>query len=163
MKDLEQSRITNTDPDINQQIRNVKQDIDKILSEKVEKKPRFLKQRYYEAGPKAAKLLAWRLRKKQAESTIHKIRDPVSSKTTSNPDGIQKAFEKYYKSLYSKREQADKHIIKEFLNSLDLPSIGKEVNDKLVLPISKEEIDKAISNLNSNKSPGTDGFPPRVV
>lgn len=38
LKDLEQLRITNTYPDINHQIRNVTQDIDKILSEEVEKK-----------------------------------------------------------------------------------------------------------------------------
>lgn len=160
LKDLEQLRITNSNPDINQQIRNVKQDIDKILSEEVEKKLRFLKQRYYEAGPKATRLLAWRLRKQQAEQTIHKIRDPITNKITSHPDGIQKAFEKYYKALYTRREQAEKHTIIEFLNSLDLPSIGKEVNNKLIMPISKEEIDKAILSLNSNKSPGTDGFPP---
>lgn len=115
----EQLRIANSNPDINEQIRNVKQDIDKILSEAVEKKL------------KAIRLLAWRLRKQQAENTIHKIKDPVTNKTISNPDGIQKAFEKYYKALYTTREQAEKHTIMEFLNSLDLPSIGKEVNDKL--------------------------------
>lgn len=50
-----------------------------------------MKQRYYEAGPRAAKLLAWRLRKQQAENTIHKFRDPFTNKITNNLKGIQKA------------------------------------------------------------------------
>lgn len=80
LRDLEQVCITNNNPDINQQIRKVKQDIDKILSEDVEKKLKFLKQRYYEAGPKATKLLASRLRKQQAENTIHKIETQYQTK-----------------------------------------------------------------------------------
>lgn len=60
---------------------------------------RFMKQRYHKVGPKAAKLLAWRLRKQQAENTICKIRDPVTNKMTSSLDGIQKVFETYYTHL----------------------------------------------------------------
>lgn len=152
--------IANKEPSILYQIRTVKREIDKILSEEVEKNIWFMKQRNYEAGPKAAKSLAWRLRKQQAENTIHKIRDPVTNKITNSLDGIQKAFEKYYKSLYSQSDQVNRHTIAEFLNSLDLPTLGKEINDKLVSPITMEEIGKAISSLSSNKSPGTDGFPP---
>ena len=106
------------------------------------------------------KLLAWRLRKQQAENTIHKIRDPVTKKITTSIDGIQTAFENYYTSLYSQKEHSNETTILEFLNSLDLPVLGKEMNDKLVSPITVEEIEKAITSLNANKSPGTDGFPP---
>lgn len=38
----------------------------------------FLKQRYYEGGSKAMKVLAWKLKKKIAQNTIHKIKDPVT-------------------------------------------------------------------------------------
>lgn len=51
LRDLEQIHITNNDPSIIQQIRHTKQEIDQILGEEVEKKIRFMKQRYYEAGP----------------------------------------------------------------------------------------------------------------
>lgn len=122
---------------------------------------RFMKQRYYEAGSKATKLLAWRLRKQLAENTIHKIRDPATNTFTSSLDGIQKAFAKYYKSLYSQSDQVKRHTNAEFFNTLDLPTLGKEINDKLISSITKEEIDKAISNLNSNKSPGTDQVSPQ--
>lgn len=38
--------------------------------------------------------------------------------------------------------------------------LGKEINDKLLSPITTEERDKAISSLNANKSTGMDSFPP---
>lgn len=63
LTDLEQAHIINKEPSITQQIRNIKQEIDKILGEEVDKNIKFWKQRYYEASPRAAKLLAWRLRK----------------------------------------------------------------------------------------------------
>ena len=129
--DLEQTQIVNKESSIINKIRNLKQEIDQILSEEVEKNISFMKQRYYDSGPKATKLLAWRLRKQQAENTIHKIRDPATKKITTSIDGIQTAF-----------------------------VLGKEINDKLVSPITVEEIEKAITSLNANKSPGTDGFPP---
>ena len=41
----------------------------------------YTEQKYYESGPKFAKLLARKLQKQQADSTIYKIRDPVSKST----------------------------------------------------------------------------------
>lgn len=119
-----------------------------------------MKQRFYEAGPKATKLLAWRLRKQQAERAIYKIKDPVTNKILNTLDGIQRAFETYYKSLYTQSDKTNRDTIEKFLNSLDLPSLGVEQNKVLTSRITLEEIDKAISSLNSNKTPGTDGFPP---
>ncbi len=45
-----------------------------MYEEELEKKATFARQRYYENGSKALKLLAWKLRKQQAESTIFEIR-----------------------------------------------------------------------------------------
>lgn len=140
-------------------MRTIKQEIDKIHSEELEKKLWFARQKYYEVGSKATKLLAWRLCKQQAENTIHEIRDPKSNKTTCTLDGIQKAFETYYKSLYTQPDRAGAHTVEQFLDQLDLPSIGKLHNDDLTKEITTEEVDKAISGLKAGKSPGTDGFP----
>lgn len=147
------------DPSALLQMRSIKQEIDKICSEEVEKKIRFMRQRYYEAGPKEAKLVAWRLHKQQAEKSIYKLRDPITNKLSTKLEEIQKLFETYYKLLYTQPEKASEQKTDQFLNSLDLPSLGKE-HDKLTSEISSEEIDKAISALKAGKSPGTDGYPP---
>lgn len=36
----------------------------------------FLKQRFYDSGSKSTKILMWKLKKKTAENTIHRIKDP---------------------------------------------------------------------------------------
>lgn len=79
LKTLEKLHSQNKDPLLLTQMQPIKQDIDKIYCENIEKNIRYMKQRYYEAGPKAAKLLAWRLRKQQEERTIFKIRDPITN------------------------------------------------------------------------------------
>lgn len=157
--ELEQQHSKNKDSQLLLQMRPIKQEIDKIYCDEVEKKPRFTKQRYYEAGSKASKLLAWRLRKQQSENTVYKIRDPTSKKITYDLEGIQKAFEKCYQALYTQSTPFDASKVEEFLSQLDLPFLGKLHNDKLIKEISVEEIHRAISSLKSCKSPGTDGFP----
>ena len=87
-------------------MRSVRQEIDKIHSKEIEKKLKFMKQRYYEAGSKASKLLAQRLRRQQAENTIYKIRDPLTNEIT-KLEGIQIVFEIYYKSLYTQPNKAN--------------------------------------------------------
>lgn len=156
---LEQQHTQSKEAQLLLQMRPIKQEIDKIYSDEVEKKLRFTKQRYYEAGSKASKLLAWRLRKQQSENAIYKIKDPVTKQTTCDLVGIQEAFEKYYQSLYSQSKPFDSNKAEEFLSQLDLPSLGKVHNDRLMQEITTEEIDRAISSLKSCKSPGIDGFP----
>ena len=130
---------------------------------KLKSKRKFLKQRYYEAGPKASKMLAWRIRKQQAENSIHKMRDPITNKVTTKLEEIQNAFEKYYRLLCTQPAKSDRLTIQTFLSSLDLPSIGKNQYDKLICEIITEEIDNGILIPRANKSPDCDGFPPECL
>ena len=71
-----------------QEIKSKKGEIDDILRGEIEKKHRFVKQQYYEIGPKATRLLARRIRKQQALNTIHKIRDVHSNQIKHNDTEI---------------------------------------------------------------------------
>lgn len=61
-----------------------------------------------------AKLVAWRLRKQQAEKSIYKLRDPITNKLLTKLEEIQKSFETYYKSLYTQPEKASEQKISVF-------------------------------------------------
>lgn len=111
-------------------------------------------------GPRATRLLAKRLKKQQADKTIHKIRDIVTNQLTYEPKEIETNFMNYYKNLYSQPPSATTEQMRAFLDTLDLPAIGKKQNDFLTSPITTSEIEKAISRLKANKSPGSDGLPP---
>lgn len=68
LKNLDQSDLKGKTTKVTHQIRQINQEIDKILGEEVENNIWFTKNRdIMRKGPKAAKHLAWRIRKQQAE------------------------------------------------------------------------------------------------
>ena len=160
LREMETKHKSTGDQSLLQQIKETRGEINEILRGEIEKKARFLKQSYYESGSKAARLLARRLRKQQASNTIHRTRDPQTNQLLYEPDEIERIFEEYYKTLYSNPPLADEGTIRNFLNSLDLPSIGEIQNDTIMSQFTVEELEAAISRLKTSKSPGSDGFPP---
>lgn len=142
------------------QIKEIRGEVDEILGGDREKRARFVKQNYYEAGPQATRLLARHLRKQQASNTIHKIRDPKTNRLSHEPDEIERIFEEYYKKLYSKPPSADERTMRSFLNSLDLSSIVETQSNTIMSQFKVKQLEAAISRLKASKSPGSDGFPP---
>ena len=141
------------------QIIDIRKEIDETLREETEKKARFIKQSYYELGPKSSKMLARRLRKQQESMMVNKIRSIDGNNVYYKPIEIEKEFEKYYTKLYSQPPEADKETIRQFLETLDLPTIGEAQNTVLMSQITDKDIEEAIGKQKTNKSPGSDGFP----
>lgn len=50
------------------------------------------------------KVLAWKLKKKMAQYTFHKIKDPLTKVQTKLKE-IQVAFETFYTTLYTKKNK----------------------------------------------------------
>ncbi len=94
------------------------------------------------------KILAWKLRKKTAENTIYKIRDPRTKMIKKNKQNeIQEAFEVFYKKLYSRVPGGDETQIDTYLNSLELPTLNEEQNKRMITDITEEEL-KIASHLD---------------
>lgn len=139
---MEQQHKINRDPELLTRMQQLRKQINDPLEQDVEKKARFYKQTYYESGPKAAKLLARCLRKQQVDSTIHRIRDPQTNSLIHHPQKIEAIFLNYYKQLYTDTSDSKMEATRNFLNELDLPSIGKIQNDFITADFTLEEINR---------------------
>lgn len=158
LKQLLRVHSHTSDAQTKQEIDKLRKQIQDISTLDIQNKLTFLKQRYYEVGGKAAKLLAYKLRKQQADNSIHKIRHPELGTIDHGLKNIQKHFENYYRTLYSQPQIDNASETDSFLASLHLPSVSEEENKTLISEITIEELNSAISRLKAGKTPGTDGF-----
>lgn len=113
---------------------------------------------FYIHGEKSGKLLANQLRGLKAKSHITNIK-MEDGKATSDHAEINDTFRSYYSQLYTSEFSNNIILMDNFLNQLNIPRLSPDSKIRLDEPITKEEIDAAISSLQSGKSPGPDGFP----
>ena len=97
------------------------------------------------------------IKKKREKTQINKIMNEKGEITT-NTKEIQTILKTYYEELYANKlgnlEEMD-----AFLESHKLPKLEQEEIENLNRPITREEIEAVIKNLQRHKSPGPDGFP----
>ncbi len=72
-----------------------KSHLNKMFDSQEEIKAKYMKQRYYDNGPRAKKLLAWKVRRQLDERSVHKIKDPQSGKMCLKLEEIQQSFVNY--------------------------------------------------------------------
>ena len=101
LKHLQRVHSVTLDEKEKQEIKEIRNEIEEMSTQEIQKKFMFLKQRYYEVGGKAMKLLAYKLKKQQADNTISKIKNPDSGEIEHRLEKIQQSFEKFYKKLFS--------------------------------------------------------------
>ena len=141
------------------ELKEARKSLDKLLSHKAEGALRFSRQRYYEMGNRASRLLAFQLRKAQANRTVSKVVHPTVARIVSHPKEVADAFASFYQNLYKEPKlQTTTDNTNTFLANLNLPELSEEVSLSMVTPISEIEIRDAIKRLKNNSSPGEDGF-----
>lgn len=89
MKNLETEHAKQKDQQTLTRLNKLKQELNGIYDDEIDIK--FAKQRYYETGPKAMKLLFWRIRKQQAKNTIHRIKNSKTQKACNELKDIQES------------------------------------------------------------------------
>ena len=129
---------------------NVKETKETIA--KINKEKRW----FFERINKIDKPLARIIKKQRKKNQINKIRNENAEITTDNTE-IQRIIRDYYQQLYANKmdnlEEMD-----EFLEKYNLPKLYQEEIENLKRPIISMEIETAIKNHSTNKSPGPDGF-----
>jgi hypothetical protein len=63
----------------------------------------------------------------------------------------------YYKTLFGEPEEGNFSI--DQTRTADIPQVSVEENNLFTTPYSKEEVKKAIFQMEHNKAPGPDSFP----
>ncbi|KAL2085077.1 hypothetical protein ACEWY4_018397 [Coilia grayii] len=128
-----------------------------LLSQKLEFLLFRARQRFFEGGDKAGRLLANYIKQQETHSNIPAIHDQQGVLHTS-PSDINNTFKIFYEHLYSSESTADRSEIKAFLNNLDLPVLSSDQKHLLDRPITVTEILDVIKSLPTGKAPGPDGF-----
>lgn len=103
------------------------------------------------------------LEKRQTrDRTLSSVVCSDSDVVTSNPKEILQECSKFYEDLYTQENPnlAPTQDILDAINQLDHPRLSDQAKAMLDAEPTMEELKKALTQLNSNKSPGTDGLPP---
>lgn len=64
---------------------------------------------------------------------------------------------KYYKTLFGPQEEGN--ISLDESQTGDIPQVSNKENNFLTASFSEDEVQKAVFQMEHNKSPGPDGFP----
>lgn len=158
IKNLEKEYRENFNPSVLNRLVRAKYELNTIFSKKAEYSLFRIKQKWYESGEKASKLLANQLKAQQAARQISAIKNDTGNIVTSQKE-INKVFKEFYKKLYSHEGQFDINLAGEFFAKLNLPKLSEENVNILEGPITLEELNKAIKISPNGKTPGLDGIP----
>lgn len=103
------------------------------------------------------------LEKRQAKDrTLSSISLPDEGGETNNPKKILQACSDFYSDLYSEKDHnlSQVQVVQEAISHLAHPRLSDQAREQIDALPTADELKKALYELNSNKSPGSDGLPP---
>ena len=154
---IDTQHATAPTPSLYDQRLKLKAEFDLLSTSKVETQLLKTKQRYFEMGDKAGKLLAHQARTAALSRLIPRIKLPSGS-TVTDPKLINDAFLNFYSDLYTSEYSPEIWKNHNPLEDLSYPKVDGNLADKLGAPIAAAEVREAIGQLQNGKSPGPDGF-----
>lgn len=116
-----------------------------------------MRQKYYESGDKAGKLLANSLKQRELSSIISTVRSKEGELKAKTVD-INSMFRDFDVNLYTAEIQRSEEDMERFFQGLDLPRLLESQKTDLDRPITSEEIIRVIKGQPTGKAPGPDGF-----
>lgn len=158
IQDLEERHKRTGESGIYQQLLQHRKALEALETDHITKNLIYLKQQHLHKSLKAIKLLAWRVRKRKADSMINFIETPQGG-LQGKTEEILKGFEEYYTTLYTSKGPQITDIDYFFSNTSLFKTLSEQHKKMLDEAISEEEIRAAIKHLKNNKAAGPDGYP----
>lgn len=158
LKLVDRQLAINSSPDLLKRRVALKTELDLITTNEAERLLLYSRSRYYEYGDKSGRLLAHQLRRQAATRLIPRIKNELGE-LVEDPSLVNSVFSSFYKSLYSSELPSDLSDMHTFLQSLEFPEVDQHITDQLDSPLTTQELELALQNMQNNKAPGPDGFP----
>lgn len=117
IKSIESEFYQDKDPKKLQNLTIMRAKYDKLTAERVARSLMWTKQAYYDQGEKAGKLLAWQIKKTQAETVIRSIKSKTGNLTL-DPKEINDNFREFYELLYKSEYNGNEEVQDTFLDPL---------------------------------------------
>lgn len=154
---LDKQYVSNPSPELLKKRESLQLEFNLLSTKKAEQLLLYSCGRSYEYGDKNSRLLAHQLKREAASRLIPEIKDNHGNLKTS-PQEINKVFQTYYTKLYTSESTSSKGPMTTFLDGFDFPCLESDKITELDRTIELEEIQAAITTMQSGKTPGPDGF-----
>ena len=118
--------------------------------------------RQIEEGEKNSKYFLNLAKSKGNDNTIFTLKhDNNSSESTENQFEIIKLLKQYYENITKKDQNISniKEKLTDYLSNITHPLVSEDDKEVLDLPLSMDEMGKALKSLNNDSTPGIDGLP----
>uniref|UniRef100_H3B758 Uncharacterized protein n=1 Tax=Latimeria chalumnae TaxID=7897 RepID=H3B758_LATCH len=141
LRGAETELYKNNSAENRERVASLQHDLNVLSSSKAKRALFRTRSRFYARGDKAGKLLAWQLRREEADRHIPSIKLPDGT-TSFIPGAINGAFQNYYSSLYTTQYDGGsmRGSMLSFLDSVGIPEIPVEMGEQLGAPLSRLEI-----------------------
>ena len=120
-------------------VSKLKYDYNTLLSQKVEFSLFRARQKFFEEGDKAGRMLANYIKQQETHSAIPAVQDQQGTLHIDITE-INNTFKDFYENLYKSESEAEQTEIESFLLDLNLPTLSLEQKEILDIPITVEEI-----------------------
>lgn len=118
----------------------------------------FCKQREYEKGERAGRLLAYLAHIDDRPPVVVSVRVTQGNSIT-DPSQVASQFQQFYESLYKSQSVHTQREIQSYLNTIQFPRLNPEQVKLMDAPITIQNVTDAIAQLAKSKVPGLDGLP----
>ena len=146
-----------TDQSLKNAILLTRADLQKMMYEETAFALFRLRRESFENGEKAGKMLALRLKQMENKQAIPAIRNE-NDELLSEGTAINESFRSFYSNPYKSTHNASESDMDAFFDQINLPCVNPVDKEQLESAITKAEIETAIGEMATGKTPGEDGL-----